>query len=611
LAGTPTTAGTFNVTIQTFQFTNGTGIGSPVYPYTIIVNGSSTASAPAFTTQPASQTVAAGNSVTFTAAASGSPNPTYQWMKDNAMIAGATSASFLIASVAAGDAGTYTVVATHTAGSATSNGAVLTVNPPAGPSAPTITAQPQAQTMTAGHGATFTVAATGNPAPTDQWQRLPAGSAIWETLNEGGSYHGVASATLSVDAVTAAMSGDQFRVLLTNASGAVTSSTATLTVSGTASALLQYPTDVAPDGSGNLYATDASSDTIRKIAPDGTITTFAGSAGIVGSADGTGTAAQFNQPGGVVVDGSGNVYVADTGNATIRKITPAGVVTTLAGSPATRGSTDGTGSGATFNQPGGLALDSTGTFYVADAFNDTIRKITPAGVVTTLAGTPGSRGDADGTGAAALFNFPDSVAVDATGNVYVADTFNDSVRKITPAGVVTTLAGSAGISGSNDGTGANALFNQPYGVAVDATGNVYVADTANATIRKITPAGAVTTLAGVAGVAGMGNGAGTSALFNQPRGLVVDSAGNVFVADTGNGAIRKVAPDGTVSTVALTTPPPPPPPPPPPGSTPPPQSMGGGGGGGAVGTWFLLALSLLATARGVERLRAARCSLRR
>ena len=206
------------------------------------------------------------------------------------------------------------------------------------------------------------------------------------------------------------------------------------------------------------------------------------------------------------------------------------------------------------------------------------------------------------------FNFPEGVAVDSAGNVYVADTFNDTIRKITPAGAVTTLAGSAGISGSNDGTGENALFNEPYDVAVDTAGNVYVADTANATIRRISPAGAVTTLAGVAGVAGLGNGAGAGALFNQPRGLMVDGAGNVFVADTGNGALRKIAPDGTVSTLALMAPagggsggggggggggga----------GGTPPPP--GSGGGGGALSSWFELALALLAAVRWVARRR--------
>jgi len=186
--------------------------------------------------------------------------------------------------------------------------------------------------------------------------------------------------------------------------------------------------------------------------------------------DGTGSAAQFNSPGGVAVDGTGSVYVADTNNHTIRKITPDGVVTTLAGLAGVQGSADGTGSAAQFNSPGGVALDDAENVYVADTGNDTIRKITPAGMVTTLAGIPGSAGSADGTGSAAQFNSPGGVAVDDAGNVYVADKSNDTIRKITPAGMVTTLVGTAGSSGSADGSGGAAQFNRPMGLAVDCWG---------------------------------------------------------------------------------------------------------------------------------------------
>jgi sugar lactone lactonase YvrE len=261
-------------------------------------------------------------------------------------------------------------------------------------------------------------------------------------------------------------------------------------------------------------------------------------------------------------------------------------------------------------------VDSAGNLYVADTFNATIRKITASGSVSTLAGTAGSRGDADGTGSAAQFNNPSGVAVDAAGNVYVADTYNQTIRKITPTGMVTTLAGSVGISGGNDGTGIYALFNQPGGLAVDASGNVYVADTGNATIRKITPGGVVITLAGVPGIAGLGDSAGGIALFNQPHGLAVDGAGNIYVADTGNAAIRKIAPDGTVTTLALvaapaqtTTAQTPSNSPTTPASstvTGTAASSGGGdtasggGGGGAMESWFVLMLTLLAATRWVK-----------
>src|SRR6185369_12272260 len=276
------------------------------------------------------------------------------------------------------------------------------------------------------------------------------------------------------------------------------------------------------------------------------------------SADGTGSAAGFNYPTGVAVDSAGNVYVADTLNHTIRKVTPAGVVTTLAGNASITnpsgfslgGYADGTGRAAPFYAPQDVAVDSAGNVYVADTYNSTIRKVTPTGVVTTLAGLAGSSGTADATGNAARFNFPSGVAVDSAGNVYVADTSNKAIRKVTPVRVVTTLAGLAGSFVSADGTGSAARFNQPYGAAVDSAGNVYVADYGNNTIRKVTPAGVVTTLAGLANGFGSADGTGSATRFIQPFGVAVDSAANVYVADHDNNTIRKVTPAGVVTTLA-------------------------------------------------------------
>jgi secreted PhoX family phosphatase len=286
------------------------------------------------------------------------------------------------------------------------------------------------------------------------------------------------------------------------------------------------------------------------VTPAGVVTTLAGLAGSSGSADGTGSAARFNAPVGVAVDSAGNVYVADDNNSTIRKVTPAGVVTTLAGLAGSFGSADGTGSAARFQFPHGVAVDSADNVYVADGENNTIRKVTPAGVVTTLAGLAGSSGSADGTGSAARFAFPDGVAVDSATNVYVTDTDNQTIRKVTPAGMVTTLAGNASITnqygsvvgGSADGTGSAARFNGPDGVAVDSAGNLYVADQNNNTIRKVTPVGTnwvVRTLAGVAGPYGSADGTGSAARFSNPFGVAVDGAGNLYVADSSNNTIRK------------------------------------------------------------------------
>jgi DNA-binding beta-propeller fold protein YncE len=277
--------------------------------------------------------------------------------------------------------------------------------------------------------------------------------------------------------------------------------------------------------------------------------TWAGYAGH-GASDGVSTNAQFNNPQGVAMDASGNLYVADSGNNTIREITQAGVVSTIAGQAGVSGSVDGTN--ALFNQPTGIAVDSSGTIiYVADTGNNTIRSIrSTGGIVSTLAGSAGIAGSANATGTNALFNEPQGVAVDGAGNVYVTDYGNDIIRMITPAGVVSTLAGFAGNPGSADGTGAAAMFDEPAAIAIDSATNLYVADAANSTVRKITPAGVVTTLAGSAGSFGLFNATGTNAIFYQPSGIAVDTASDVYVADTFNNAIRKIALNGVVTTLS-------------------------------------------------------------
>lgn len=320
-----------------------------------------------------------------------------------------------------------------------------------------------------------------------------------------------------------------------------------------AAAQFTYPFSVAVDSAGNLFVADFGNDTIRKITPAGVVTTLAGKAGSSGRTDGAGTAAQFASPEGVAVDGAGNVYVADSGNDTIRKITADGVVTTLAGAAGSAGSVDGTGTAARFYCPAAVAIDSVGTVYVADTPNNAIRQIAAVtAAVTTLAGAAGTAGSANGTASTARFNFPKAVALDRAGSVYLADTGNHTIRKVTSAGAVTTLAGTAGSSGSADGSGSAARFNGPGAVAIDAAGNVYIADTGNATIRKLTPSGSVTTLAGAAGTVGSTDGPGGTARFNGPAGLAVDTSGNIFVSDTGNHTIRKITPAGIVTTLAGT-----------------------------------------------------------
>jgi hypothetical protein len=236
----------------------------------------------------------------------------------------------------------------------------------------------------------------------------------------------------------------------------------------------------------------------------------------------------------VAVDVNGNVYVADRDNYTIRKVTPSGTVTTLAGSAGESGDSDGLGSAARFAWPRDVAVDGTGNVYVADEQNHTLRKITSAGLVSTLAGTAGVAGAENGTGASARFTSPRGVAVDGSGNVYVTDGGNQLIRKVTSTGVVSTVAGGSGISGSADGDAASARFNGPSGVAVDGEGNVYVADEDNHTVRMVTPQGVVSTLGGSPGFSGSLDGVGGAARFDEPRGIAVDDSGVIYVADTEN-----------------------------------------------------------------------------
>lgn len=325
--------------------------------------------------------------------------------------------------------------------------------------------------------------------------------------------------TLSCAAATATVS--LFAGSPTKASSPVTNGTGD-------AATFNSPAGVAMDSAGNLYVADYGNNLIREITPAGAVTTYAGT-GTQGSANGQATTqAEFYGPAGVAVDSAGNVYVADQNNNEIRMITPAGVVSTFAGST-TPGNLDATGTAARFNGPKGIAIDSSGNIWVADSGNDEIRKITPAGVVTTWAGT-GSAGNANGNGTSASFSNPVGIAVDSSGDLYVADFANNEIREINASDVVSTFVGtSAGLNG-------------PYGVALDSAGNLYLTDGANQEIRMVTPNSVVTTIAGSATVVGNANGTGSAASFNYPFGIVTDASGNLYVGDFANNEIRKLVP---------------------------------------------------------------------
>jgi len=358
-------------------------------------------------------------------------------------------------------------------------------------------------------------------------------------------------------------------------------------------ASFRMPSGLALDGGGDLLVADALNATVRRIAPDGKVTTLAGVPGRPGWEDGPAATARFNEPGGVAVDpGTGCIYVADTGNSVLRRLDPDGTVSTLAGAPGQGGLQDGTGAAARFSHPQGLAILADGGLVVADTGNSAIRRVSPDGTVTTLAGAPGSWGYEDGPAASAQFGSPWAVAVDAAQNVFVADTFNNAIRRIA-GGQVTTLAGACNEEGLVDGTLDEARFRwpmalavaedgtliiadsgngvvrtlaagrvetlaatggglmkDPQGLALDARGTLFVADTGNSVIRRLDPGGPLVPFAGAMAAAGAGDAQGAKARFDHPGKIVVDPAtGDALVADSGNGLVRRITADGRVRTL--------------------------------------------------------------
>jgi alpha-tubulin suppressor-like RCC1 family protein len=466
---------------------------------------------------------------------------------------------------------------------------------------PAVITQPANQSVTNGRDIVFGSDASGNPVASYQWQVSTDNGTTWANVTNGTAYNGATTGKLTVIGATSAMNDYRYRYSATNALGTATSNSFALTVTP-----VQFPRPVSLslDTAGSLYVADASAHTIQKITGS-EVSLFAGSPGSTGESNGDGNVARFNEPRGVSFNGSG-FSVADTSNGLVRTITTTGSVAPLAGSSTHRTHQDGTGANGWFAAPRGVARDSFGTTFVADSTSHTIRKITSSGVVTTIAGSPGLHGTADGDGTTARFNEPSDIAIDVSGNLYVADTANHTIRKITftPAVSVSTLAGLPETPGDFDGTGYDAAFRSPAGLTADNVGNVYVADTGNALIRKITTAGVVTTIAGVSGIEGMRDGAARDAWFRQPTDVARASDGTLYIADAGNAAIRKFTPDSTVQTINPTQPSTP-------GTNPgtggggspstPPAAGGGGGGGGSPSVWFLNALVLVTGLREYRR----------
>ncbi len=439
-----------------------------------------------------------------------------------------------------------------------------------------IVQQPQSQVVAVGYPTTVSVVITNqSPFPKVQWQKdqqpiSGATNSFALTVNNqfpSGAYFANYSITN-----TQPTNAGTYSVILSNADGSTISSNATLGVipacsfitmaglagargtnNGTGSvARFNLPKHVALDAKGNLYVTDFGNHTIRKVAPAGIVSTFAGTPGVAGTNDGPASAALFNSPHGIALDKAGNVWVTDLSTngfkgGTIRKITPDGIVTTIAGVQSVSGTNDGVGSDARFGSPWGITVDGAGDVFVSDATSDTIRELTSSDgttwMVTTIAGMPGVVGFADGTNSDARFNTPDGLAVDGAGNIFVADEFNSRIRAIIPMDtnwVVTTIWWTG-----NNGQG-------PSGVAVDSHDNVYVAGQNVPVIYKLTASGTnwlATKIAGVSSIGAISDGTGIAVRFSSPHGIAVDETGNVFVVDAISNVRKGWSSDASPATV--------------------------------------------------------------
>ena len=461
------------------------------------------AALPTITVQPTSLVTAVGSSASFSVSVIGSGPFGYEWFfAGTNLVQSGTNSTLTLASITTNNAGSYMVVITNIIGSATSQVATLTVGFP-----PLVATQPASQTNLAGTAVSFSVAVTGTGPFTYQWQfngtNLP--NNIITTVAGNG---------------TNGYSGD---------GGPATS------------ANLYGPACMAFDSFGNLYFADQSNNRIRKVDTNGVITTVAGngpsqygSGGYSGDG-GLATNAALGWPPGIAVDGVGNLFIADRNNGRIRKVDTNGIITTVAGE-GSGGTFGGAATNLSLGKPEGVALDNAGNLFFADGFDNAIFKVDTNDIITSVAGNGGAATNA-------WLNQPWGLALDNLGNLFIADTFSDRVRKVATNGVITTVAGNGSAGYSGDGGAApNAMLDMPSSVALDHAGNLFIAENANACIRKVDTNGLITTVAGQGqhgGHSGDG-GAATNAMLNGPRGVALDNAGNLFIGDFFNNRIREV-----------------------------------------------------------------------
>ena len=461
--------------------------------------------------QPVTQTLVVGSNAILSVDAYGTPPLNYQWLFNGSPLDSQTNSMLTMGSVTTNQSGNYKVIVTNLYGSATSSVATLLVgNPPA------ITNQSSNQIVLVGGDIWLTASVTGSSPLTYQWQlngtNLP-NKVITTVAGKSGF----------------GFSGDN---------GAATNAT------------LNAPAGLTTDAAGNIFIADTSNNRIRKVDASGIITTVAGknSSGFAG--DGlTATNATLSTPAGIVLDSHGNMFIADSLNNRVRKVDAGGIIQTLAGTNTSGFAGDGgAATNSKLNTARAVAFDNSGNLYIADTFNSRIRRVNTNGIITTTAGTnnAGFSGDG-GVATIASLNFPYGVIMDGQGNLYIADTRNNRIRKMGTNGIISTVAGkgpvypSPGSYSGDGGYATNAFLNNPHSVATDPLGNIFIADAGNNRIRKVDTSGIITTVAGKSsqGFSGDG-GTATNASLSDPEGVAFDPVGNLLIADTSNQRIRKV-----------------------------------------------------------------------
>ncbi|MCX6396057.1 MAG: PxKF domain-containing protein [Propionibacteriales bacterium] len=316
------------------------------------------------------------------------------------------------------------------------------------------------------------------------------------------------------------------------------------------------PYGVAVDGSGNVYIADTVNNRVEKVTPGGQLSVIAGTGDTGAPTEGPATSSNLDLPIGVAVDGSGNVYIADYGNNRVEQVTPGGQLSVIAGTSSQGAPTAGPATSSNLNSPAGVAVDGSGNVYIADQGNHRVEQVTPGGQLSVIAGTGVAGAPTAGPATSSNLDNPTGVVVDGTGNVYIADGRNNQVEKVTPGGQLSVIAGTGAAGAPTAGPATSSNLRTPFGVAVDGSGNVYIADTSNHRVEKVTPGGQLSVIAGTGAAGAPTAGPATSSNLSYPTGVAVDGTGNVYIADFGNHRVEKLVapPPATIYAFGLQQP---------------------------------------------------------